>query len=166
MMKHIGLLVAVLAMCMASFGARAEKWVDYKPGKGVWQVQVVKIDPNRIDAYITSLTKGEIPALEVLKKHGIIDDYFVMVKVNSGDYARGNVLLGRRYTSLAAMSPEVQEAPAILAEMKAAVSKQDTEKTLTGLDKYRVFDTDDLWMPVEFNAPATQRPDDAGKPKQ
>lgn len=136
-MKRVSLFTAALAVLLGSVAAQAEKWVDYQP-----------------------LSKTEIPALEVLKKHRIIDDYFVMVKVNSGDYARGNVMLGRHYTSFAAMSPEVQESPAIIAEVKQIMSQRASDKALETYDKYRLFDTDEVWVPVDFNAPRK-----AGTPK-
>lgn len=166
-MKRISLLTAVaLAVLLGPVAARADKWVDHQPGKGVWQIQVVKVDPNKIDDYITGLTKSEIPALEILKKHGIIDDYFVMVKVNSGDYAHGNVMLGRHYTSFAAMSPSVQEAPAIIAEVKRVVSHQAADSASSGYDKYRSFDTDEVWMPIEFKAVRKDASAKAHEPKR
>jgi len=90
-LKTITLGVAAAAFAVST--AYADEYKDYTPEKGVWQVTTVKVDPNHIDDYLVGLKKSWIPDVELSKKHGLIDNYFVMVNANGAD-PDGNVLLG------------------------------------------------------------------------
>lgn len=129
--------------------ASAKEWVDYSPGKGVWEVTMVKVDPNKIDDYLVGLKKSWVPGAEIAKKHGVIDDYFVMTKVNASD-GQGNVLLGQHYTSFAVMDPNKERDQAMDKEGEAIMSDAQAKAMVEGYDKYRTFVGDDLWTPVDF----------------
>ena len=46
----------------------------------VWRVQLIRIKPTQIDAYLTSLQQGTKPFLEEEKRQGIIIDYKIFLK--------------------------------------------------------------------------------------
>jgi hypothetical protein len=82
------------------------------------------------------------------KKHGIIDWYAVNVRLNSG--AGANVLLLTHYPSLANLEPDKARDQAMMAESRAAVSKDQESKIVEGYDKYRTFVSDEIWTSVDF----------------
>lgn len=142
----------VTVSAIALFGAApasAEMWKDYSPGKGVWEVTTVKVDPNKIDDYLVGLKKSWVPGEEILKKNNVIDDYFVMVKQNSAD-GKGNVVLGEHYINYAIMDPNKARAATIKKETEAQMSKKASDAMVAGYDKYRTFVGDDYWQPVDF----------------
>ncbi len=141
-------LAAGIAACAAS-AALADPYVDYTPVKGAWEVTTIKVDPNHIDDYLVGLKKGFIPFLETLKKHGVIDQYLILQKLNSG--AGGNVQIVEHYPSLAAMDPDRERDMAIQKEALAQVSKSASDKLTEGFDKYRTFESDEIWTEVNFN---------------
>ena len=139
-------VAAVLAMVSTTC---ADPYKEYTPDKGVWQVTAVKIDPNHIDDYLVGLKKSWGPGEEMSKKHGVIDNYFVMVNANAADPA-GNILLGEHYVSFAAMDPDKTRDMAMQKEALAQMSKEEGRKLTNGFDKYRAFMGETMWTSVSF----------------
>jgi hypothetical protein len=133
----------------AAFAVSAEPYVDYTPLKGGWEVITVKVDPNHVDDYLTGLKKGWVPLEETLKKHGVIDQYMILQKLNSG--AGVNVELIQHYPSLAVLDPDQARDQAIQKEVLARMSKSDTDKMISGFEKYRSFDSDEMWTQVDMS---------------
>ena len=148
-MKSFVVLGAAALFLAGAGAASAEQWVDYAPQKGVWSVTTVKVDPNKIDDYLVGLKANWVPGEALAKKHGVIDDYFVMVKVNPAD-GHGNVLLGEHYTSFAQFDPDKKRDQAMKREMEAMVSKDKSDAAVAGFGKYRSFVGDDMWVQMDF----------------
>ena len=143
-------ILGACALFLAGAGAAsAEQWVDYAPQKGVWSVTTVKVDPNKIDDYLVGLKAGWVPGEELAKKHGDIDNYFVMVKVNAAD-GQGNVLLGEHYVSFAKFDPDKKHDQMMQKEMEAIVSKEKSNAAVEGYNKYRTFVGNDMWVSMDF----------------
>lgn len=147
-MRHIITCAALAVGVVAAGAAAAEPYVDYTVDKGAWEVTTVKVDPNHIDDYLTGLHKGWLPIQEVLKAHGVIDQYLVLEKLNSG--AGANVQLIVHYPSLAMMEPDKARDQAIQKEAFAKVSKEAGEAAVSGYDKYRTFVSDEIWTSVQM----------------
>src|SRR5271165_3632926 len=96
MVKMHRIALGIIAAVFVVSTACADPYKDYTPEKGVWSVMTVKVDPNHVDDYLIGLKRGLIPTMESAKKHGVIDDYFVMVNPNVADNS-GNVLIGQHY---------------------------------------------------------------------
>lgn len=148
-MRNQLILGATLGAILCAGAAYAEPYVDYMPQKGVWHVTTVKVDPNHIDDYVTGLKKTWVTAEEIAKKHGLIDSYQIMIKLNGSD-GQGNVLLLEHYPSIASLDPDQARDQAMERENYAAVPKSDGEKAVAGYDKYRVFVGDDYWTDISF----------------
>ena len=127
----------------------AKQWVDYVPEKGFWQYTYVKVDVNYIDDYVSRLKDIWVPGREIDKKHGLIDDYKVMINVNNADSV-GNVLLCVHYVSFAGLDPLRQRDMAIQEENDVALPKPKLDAALTDLSKYRIFTGSAIYVPVEF----------------
>jgi hypothetical protein len=138
--------LAISAMCGAAF---SEPYDDYTPRKGAWQITEVHVDPNHIDDYLTGLRTGWVPGQEIAKKHGLIDDYYVMVRLDAAGTG-ANVLLGTHYTSLAAFEPDKARDKLIEKESYDAVPKAKSDVQVAGYDKYRTFVGDGLYQTMDF----------------
>jgi opacity protein-like surface antigen len=144
------ILAATLAAgAMAATVAAADPYVDYTPMKGVWEVQTIKVDPNHIDDYLTGLKKNFIPILETEKRHGVIDQYMILQKLNGN--AGANIQIVQHYPSAAMLDPDQTRDQAIDKEIKARFSKEQSDKIIQGYDKYRSFEADEMWTQVDMS---------------
>jgi hypothetical protein len=129
--------------------ARAEPYKDYTFQKGAWQITEVHVDPNHLDDYLTGLKEEWVPGQEIAKKHGVIDDYSVMVRIDpSGTGA--NVLLGSHYPSLSQLEPNQVRDSAMEQESYAAMSKDKSAAVVAGFEKYRTFVGDGFYETVDL----------------
>ena len=62
---------------LVSFAAVAQEHYTEGP---VWRVQLIRVKPTQMDAYLTSLRQSTKPLLEEMKKQGTIMDYKVFFK--------------------------------------------------------------------------------------
>lgn len=81
------LLCAMVAMF--SVGLLAQEHYTEGP---VWQVTLVRVKPENVDAYLSMLRQNNKPILEEAKKEGLIMDYKIFSKAsksnpNDWDYA-------------------------------------------------------------------------------
>ena len=143
-------LSVVAAALFATSSAYADPYTDYTPEKGVWQVTTVKVDSNHIDDYLVGLKKSWVPGEEMAKKHGVIDNYFVMLNANGADPG-GNILLGEHYVSFAAMGPDKARDMQMQKEALAQMSKDEGRKLTDNFDKYRTFMSETMWAGVSFD---------------
>jgi len=144
----LGATCGLAAIALAS-AAWAEPYRDYTPQKGAWQVQEIHVDPNHIDDYLTGLKATYIPSQEIAKKHGIIDSFLVLVRMNAAGEG-DNVMLVTHYPSLAALEPDKARDQAMEQENYAAVSKEKGEAQVAGFDKYRTFLRDGYWQVMDL----------------
>lgn len=142
-------MIAALVACGAASIAIAEQYVDYNPQPGMWRINAIEVDPNHIDDYLTGLRKSQVPAFEVLKKHGIIDDYKFLVREG---YTKGrpSVLIATHVTSASMLEPNKARDQAIEKEILAKFSKQDGDAAVAGYEKYRQFLDDSLWTEMKM----------------
>ena len=139
---------AIVTLLMAG-AASAEPYVDYTPDKGLWHVQSIHVDPNHIDDYVVGIKATWVPGEEVAKKHGIIDSYQVMVKLNSGG-DDANVLLVEHLTSAATLDPDKARDQAMDKETLAAAPKAPTEAKVKEFEKYRTFVRDEYYSTLTY----------------
>ena len=139
----------VLGSALCAGAVAAEPYVDYAPHKGVWHVTTVKVDPSHIDDYLTGLKKVWLPGEQVAQKHGLIDSFQIMVKINPAD-GRGNVLLVEHIPDMALLEADQARDQAVEKEVYSLVSKGQSDEAVSGFDKYRTFVGDDYWSEMSF----------------
>ncbi|ODU19882.1 MAG: hypothetical protein ABS87_12940 [Sphingomonas sp. SCN 67-18] len=134
-------------ICLAGSAAIAKEYQDYTPQKGVWSINAIEVDPNHVDEYLTGLRTSQVPAFEVMKKHGIIDAYRFVVR---NGYSKGspNVLIQVHFTSMAVLEPDQARDQMIEKEMLATFSEEQGKAAVAGYEKYRQFIDDGLWTEV------------------
>lgn len=144
--------LCALALC-ASAGlattVAAEPWTDWTPTKGATEVMTLKVDPNHIDDYLTGIKTSLVPSQEIAKKHGLIDDFMVLVRMDSSG-GGANVMFVTHYPSLAAMEPDKARDQAMEQENYAVMSKEKGEALVGGFDKYRNFVGDGFWQVMDM----------------
>jgi hypothetical protein len=136
-----GLALAVLVASAAA----AEPYQDYTPQKGLWHVTTIKVDPNHVDDYVTGLKKEWVPGEEVAKKHGLIDSYRILVKINQADRS-SNVLLEEHIPSTAILDPDRARDQSVQREIYAVVPKSEDQEMIKQFDKYRTFVSEDYYQ--------------------
>jgi hypothetical protein len=142
------LAIGLAAGLLTAGAAFAEPYTDYTPARGAWHVITLQVDPNHIDDYLTGLKKEWAPGEELAKKHGVIDQYMILLKLNSS--AGANIQLIEHYPSLANLEPDKARDQAMQKEAEAMMSKDAATKIVSGFDKYRTFVSDEFWTSLEF----------------
>jgi hypothetical protein len=142
------LFAGACALALA-YPAMAEPWVDWAPTKGFYSVTAVKVDPNHIDDYLTGLKKTWMPAEELAKKNGIIDQYEILVNVNAAN-GGANVLLIEHLTSFAMLDPNKKRDQEMQKAIEAQLPKTQADTMVAGFDKYRTFVGNEMWQTIEF----------------
>lgn len=146
------LKASAIALLLATSAAsvRAEEWVDWSPSKAVTQKLWIHVDPTYLDDYLTGLRRTWRTTQEVRKKHGIVDNYHVLIKDDmSGDGP--NVLLVINYPSLAMMDADRDRALAVAKEYNAIVSKEETTAMIKKYGEWRKPMGENIWHSVEYS---------------
>jgi len=97
MKKLYGLAVMLLCFAPALFAQE-----HYNEGP-VWRVQLIRVKPNHMDEYLTSLRQSTKPLLEEEKRSGMILDYKVFFKDTMHTPDDWNICVAVAYKNYAAM---------------------------------------------------------------
>lgn len=149
-MKYTLIIGAAIATVVAAGSAAvAKQYVDYVPQKGAWEINAIEVDPNHVDEYLVGLRKTQVPVFEVLKAHGLIDDYKFLVRTN---YSKGspNVLIESHVVSMATMDPDQARDEAIEKEILAKTPEAEGKAAVASYEKYRTFVDDGLWVDTKM----------------
>ena len=106
-MRKTTMLAAVAMFGVAGTSQAAEIFKDYVPSKAIWNVTMVKVNPNRIDDYLGGLRQSWVPGCDINKKLGVIEDcsIFVSETTAGGPF---NVMLVQKFPSSAAAEPNAE----------------------------------------------------------
>jgi hypothetical protein len=69
----------------------------------IWRVQLIRVKPTQMDAYLTSLQQSTKPLVEEQKKQGIILDYKVFLKQTKNSPEDWDICVAVEYKNYAAM---------------------------------------------------------------
>lgn len=97
MKKVYGLIVFLLLLAPALFAQE-----HYTEGP-IWRVQLIRVKPNQMDAYLTSLRQSTKPLIDEQKKQGIIVDYKVFLKQTKNSPEDWDIAVAIEYKNYAAM---------------------------------------------------------------
>ena len=84
------------------FGLQLVAQEHYTEGP-VWRITTIRVKPNRMDAYLTSLRQSSKPFFEEEKRQGLILDYKVLLKETKNDPADWDLAVIVIYKNHAAM---------------------------------------------------------------
>jgi hypothetical protein len=97
-MKKV-LFAAVLA-CVFTPALFAQE--NYTEGP-VWRVSLIRVKPNHMDEYLTSLRQVSKPFIEEEKRQGLIVDYKIFIKETQNNPQDWDLCLAVQYKNYAAM---------------------------------------------------------------
>jgi hypothetical protein len=102
-------LIALLLMLISqSAMAQLEPWTDYDVSKELWNITLVRVDPNMGDDYLEGIRETWVASNEVAKELGQIEDYSIYRSQlpQSGDV---NLFLVVKFTDSSQLEPNKEE---------------------------------------------------------
>jgi hypothetical protein len=97
MKKLYGLAVFLLLLTPAMLAQE-----HYTEGP-IWRVQLIRVKPTQLDAYLTSLRQSTKPVIEEEKRQGMIMDYKVFLKETKNNPEDWDICVAIEYKNHAAM---------------------------------------------------------------
>ena len=94
--------LCALAVVLLSFAPALLAQEHYTEGP-VWRVSLIRVKPNQMDSYLTSLRQSSKPLLDEEKKQGIIMDYKIFLKETKNNPEDWDLCLAVQYKNHAAM---------------------------------------------------------------
>lgn len=144
------LSIAAAATLVFAFNAQAfEIYTDYSISKEVWNVTMVKVNPNRIDDYLEGLKQTWVPGCEIGKKNGAVVDCFVYLSETAAN-RDFNMLLVMKRPSGATSDPNADLFKKIQTEMRAKLAQEKQDKIVEGYEELRTFFGEQDFRRIDF----------------
>jgi hypothetical protein len=112
----------------------------------VWRVQLIRVKPAQMDAYLTSLQQGTKPFFEEEKRQGIIMDYKVFLKETKNGPQDWDIAVAIQYKNHAAMDGETAKLEAI--RDKVLGGKQPAQQLAEKRTEIREIISSDLMQEI------------------
>jgi hypothetical protein len=97
MKKVLGFLILLGTLAPSVFAQE-----HYTEGP-VWRIQLIRVKPTKMDAYLTSLRQSTKPFIEEQKKQGMITDYKVFLKQTKNNPEDWDICVAIQYKNWAAL---------------------------------------------------------------
>lgn len=97
MKKLFGLTAFLLLLAPALFAQE-----HYTEGP-IWRVQLIRVKPTQMDAYLTSLRQSTKPLIDEEKRQGMIVDYKIFLKETKNNPEDWDICVAVQYKNHAAM---------------------------------------------------------------
>ena len=79
----------------------------------VWRIQLIRVKPTKMDAYLTSLRQSTKPFIDEEKKQGLITDYKVFLKQTKNGPEDWDICVAIQYKNWAALDGAVAKGEAV-----------------------------------------------------
>jgi len=97
-MKRIyGLLLLLVVLAPAVFAQE-----HYTEGP-VWRIQLIRVKPTKMDAYLTTLQQSTKPFVDEQKKQGLVTDYKIFLKQTKNSPEDWDICVAIQYKNWAAL---------------------------------------------------------------
>ncbi len=148
-MKCFAIAASAAALALSINAQAFEVYTDYTPSKEVWNVTMVKVNPNRIDDYLEGLKQTWVSGCEISKKQGTVLDCFVYLSetASSRDF---NMLLVTKFASGAALDPNAEQYKQFMAQMRAQLAEDKQDKLVEGYEEMRTFAGEQNFRQIDF----------------
>lgn len=137
-MRRVATAAAAVALTLAGSAQAFEVFTDYTPTKEVWNVTMVRVNPNRVDDYLEGLKQTWWNGCEIGKKHGTVLEcgiYWSETAANR-DF---NMMLVMKLPSGGASDPDAELFKTIQAETRAMLEQDKQDKLVEGYEEMRTF---------------------------
>ncbi len=148
-MKRFVIAASAAALTLAVNAQAFEAYTDYTISKEVWNVTMVKVNPNRIDDYLEGLKQTWLPGCEIGKKHGAVVDCFVYLS-DTGANRDFNMMLVLKQPSGAVSDPNADLFKKIQAETRARLAQDKQDALVEGYEELRTFFGEQNFRRIEF----------------
>jgi hypothetical protein len=91
-----------IAICLFVFVPALLAQEHYTEGP-VWRVSLIRVKPNRMDEYLTSMQQSTKPFLDEEKRQGLVVEYKVFLKETKSNPHDWDICLAVQYKNYAAM---------------------------------------------------------------
>ena len=140
---------ATAALAAATASQAFEVYTDYTPSKEVWNVTMVRVNPNRIDDYLEGLKQTWVSGCEIGKKQGTVLDCFVYLSETAAN-RDFNMLLVTKAPNGAASDPNAEQYKAFMAAMRAQLAEDKQDKLVEGYEELRTFFGEQNFRRIDF----------------
>ena len=148
-MKKYCVAAAAAGLVLASSAQAFEAYTDYTPSKEVWNVTMVKVNPNRIDDYLEGIKQTWMNGCDVGKKHGVVVDCFIYLSETAAN-RDFNMLLVMKLPSGAVSDPDAALFKQIQDETRAKLAQDKQEQLVQGYEELRSFWGEMNFRRIEF----------------
>jgi len=149
-MKSLCIAASATAALAAATASQAfEVYTDYTPSKEVWNVTMVRVNPNRIDDYLEGLKQTWVSGCEIGKKQGTVLDCFVYLSETAAN-RDFNMLLVTKAPNGAASDPNAEQYKAFMAAMRAQLAEDKQDKLVEGYEELRTFFGEQNFRRIDF----------------
>ena len=91
-----------IAICLFVFVPALLAQEHYTEGP-VWRVSLIRVKPNRMDEYLTSMQQSTKPFLDEEKRQGLVVEYKVFLKETKSNPQDWDICVAVQYKNYAAM---------------------------------------------------------------
>lgn len=148
-MKLLTVAASAAALALAVNAQAFEVYTDYTPSKEVWNVTMVKVNPNRIDDYLEGLKQTWQSGCDISKKQGTVLDCFAYVSETAAN-SDFNMMLVMKFPSAASLDPNAEQFKSFQAAMRAQLAEDKQDKLVEGYEELRTFFGEQNFRRVEF----------------
>lgn len=148
-MKTTVIAAAAATLAFAAQAGAFEVYTDYTPTKELWNVTMVRVNPNRIDDYLEGLKQTWWNGCEIAKKHGATLECSIYVSENptNRDF---NMLLVTKVPSAASSDPNAELYRKIQADVRAQLEQAKEDELVQGYEELRTFFGDQNFRRIDF----------------
>lgn len=149
MKKKLIAAATVAALAAGSAAQAFEVYTDYTLSKEVWNVTMVKVNPNRIDDYLEGLKQTWQSGCDIGKKMGTVLDCYIYVSETAAN-RDFNTLLVMKFPSGASSDPNEAQFKQFQAEMRKQLEEQKQDALVQGYEEFRTFFGEQSFRRIEF----------------
>ena len=148
-MKTISIAAAAAALTLAASAQAFDVFTDYTPTKEIWNVTMVRVNPNRVDDYLEGLKQTWWNGCEVGKKHGAVLECGIYWSENaaSRDF---NMMLVMKLPSAASTDPDPARFGKIQADTRALLEEAKQDQLVEGYEELRSFWGEMTFRRIDF----------------
>ena len=107
MKKVCGLLLLLVVAAPAVFAQE-----HYTEGP-VWRIQLIRVKPTKMDAYLTSLRQSTKPFIDEEKKQGLVTDYKIFLKQTKNNPEDWDICVAVQFKNWAALDGAAAKGEAV-----------------------------------------------------
>ncbi|MBX3703580.1 MAG: hypothetical protein KF822_07395 [Steroidobacteraceae bacterium] len=145
--------ITAAAVAILATGAAAqafEVYTDYTPTKEIWNVTMVKVNPNRIDDYLEGLKQTWHSGCEIGKKMGTVLDCGIYLSETAAN-RDFNLMLVMKLPSAAISDPDAARFKQFQTEMRKRLEEAKQDQLVKGYEEFRTFFGEQSFRRIDFN---------------